>query len=287
MKFIIGEKINMTQLWQDENKIAVTKIKVAPCRVVQVKTKERDGYEAVQLGTVERKAKNIAKPQLGHCKDLGNFRYLREFRLDKIKSQDSKPELQVGDTIDAGTFVPGDAVQITAFSRGRGFQGVVKRHGFHGQDKGHGNKDQLRMSGSIGAGGPAHVFKGIRMGGRMGNEQVTIKNLRVVEVDAANGFIYINCGVPGGRHSLVLVSGPGELTLVKPAGVDKIEEAPAEEVKTEETPVEETPVVETVAEEAKPATEEVAAEAPTEEVKEEAVQPEEAKPEETKEEAQA
>lgn len=266
MKFIIGEKLDMTQIWQDDRKIAVTRVKVAPCKVTQIKTTAKDGYEAVQIGSGAKKTKNINKAQLGHFKDLGNFRYLKEFRIDNIKGKDSKPELTVGDTFDVSTFEAGDAIQATAITKGRGFQGVVKRHGFHGQDKTHGNKDQLRMPGSIGATGPAHVFKGLRMPGRMGADQVTIKNLTVAEVDTVNGILSVAGGIPGARNGLVIIAGIGELKLAsdKP---EVIEETPAEEVATIEE-------VETVKEEK--------VEAPTEEVSVKEV--EEEKAEENKEE---
>ena len=259
MKFILGEKIDMTQVWQEGRKVAVTRVKVGPCVVTQVKTPANDGYEAVQLGFGDKKAKNIAKPQLGHLKNLGNFRYLKEFRLE------SPTDLKVGDKIDATTFAVNDEVQVTGISKGKGFAGVVKRHGFHGQDKTHGNKDQLRMPGSIGAGGPAHVFKGMRMPGRMGNDQVTIKNLQVVEVLPQENILYISAGLPGARHSLVLISGEGELTLAnsqpaeaesQPVAIEELQteeqvmeakEELVEEIK-EETPVEKTKPEEAIAE---------------------------------------
>ena len=260
MKFILGEKLDMTQVWQADRKIAVTRVKVGPCVVTQVKTKAVDGYEAVQLGFGDKKAKNIRKPQLGHLKDLGNFRYLREFRLEEPTT------LKTGDQIDVSTFTAGDEVQAVGVTKGRGFQGVVKRHGFHGQDKTHGNKDQLRMPGSIGACGPAHVFKGMRMPGRMGNDQQTLPHLQVVEVRPEEGVLYISAGLPGARHSLILLSGAGELTLannqpvVEPvAEAVKVAEAvPVVAETTEETKTEETPEVAEVKAEA--TTEEVAVE---------------------------
>ncbi len=174
----------MTQIWKEDKVIPVTKIQTAPNTVVQVRTEEKDGYKAVQLGFGEKKEKNISKAQKGHMKGLGNFRYLREFRIkdEKIKK---------GDIIDVSTFNEGDTVDAIGTSKGRGFQGVVKRHGFRGTKKTHGNKDQLRMPGSIGATGPAHVFKGTRMGGRMGGDQVTTKNLEVIEKNLKNKyFVY-------------------------------------------------------------------------------------------------
>ncbi|MFH1661497.1 MAG: 50S ribosomal protein L3 [Candidatus Falkowbacteria bacterium] len=199
MKFIIGKKVNMTQVWKDGKVIAVTRVQAGPCTIVQIKNNEKDGYEAVQIGFGEKKEKNIKKPQKGHLKKLGNFRYLREFRVEA-------GELKVGDKIDVNTFESGDIINATGVSKGKGFQGVVKRHGFHGQDKTHGNKDQLRMPGSAGATGPAHVFKGMRMPGRMGVDRITTKNLEIVEVDKENNILLIKGSVPGIKNGLILIA---------------------------------------------------------------------------------
>ncbi len=139
MKFIIGTKLEMTQIWKGDNVVAVTKVQTGPCVVTQVKTMEKDGYTAVQIGYGEKKKKNIKKPQQGHLKKLGNLRYLREFQIEE-----GVVELKKGDKIDANSFAEGDKISVTGTSKGKGFQGVVKRYGFHGQDKTHGNKDQLR-----------------------------------------------------------------------------------------------------------------------------------------------
>ncbi|MCK5510756.1 50S ribosomal protein L3 [Candidatus Parcubacteria bacterium] len=216
MKFIIGKKIEMTQVWQDETVVAVTKVKAGRCVVTQVKNIEKDGYSSVQLGFGVRKEKNIKKPQKGHFKKLGNFAKVREFRL----SNEEAEKLKTGDIIDISSFVSGDKIQVTSTSKGKGFQGVVKRYGFKGTKKTHGNKDQLRMPGSIGATGPAHVFKGTRMGGRMGGDRVTIKNLEVAGVDLENNILFIKGPVSGARNSLVLVSGEGELKLVESEKVE-------------------------------------------------------------------
>ena len=225
----------MTQVWKDDKVVAVTKIAAGPCSVTQVKNNESDGYSAIQLGFGEKKEKNINKPQKGHLKNLSNFRYLREFRVENA-------DLKRGDQIDVDTFISGDKAQVTSISKGKGFQGVVKRHGFKGTKKTHGNKDQLRMPGSIGATGPAHVFKGTRMGGRMGGDQVTIKNQEIIEVDIENNLILIKGAVPGARNSLVLLAAEGELKLSEKAKIAetelKKEEPIKEEVKKEspETP---------------------------------------------------
>ena len=225
----------MTQVWKGDAVIGVTRVQAGPCLITQVKAMENDGYKAVQVGYGEKKEKNIAKPQLGHLKKAGRLagqkkkteiRYTREFRLDK-KGRNETAEVKSGDIIDVTTFEPGDVIKVTGVSKGKGFQGVVKRHGFSGQKKTHGNKDQLRMPGSIGATGPAHVFKGMRMGGHMGNAKSTTTNLEVVEIDKENNILLIKGSVPGARNSLVMIEGPGELKIVAP---DAVKETPAETV---------------------------------------------------------
>ncbi|MDD5071393.1 MAG: 50S ribosomal protein L3, partial [Patescibacteria group bacterium] len=185
MKFIIGKKLDMTQVWQGEKVVAVTRIEAGPCLIAQVKNEDKDGYNAVQLGFGKRKEKNIKKPQKGHLKKLKiNLRYLKEFKTDD-------KDLKVGDMIDVSAFSSGDTIDVIGVSKGRGFQGVVKRHGFHGHNKTHGTKDQVRMPGSIGATGPAHVFKGMRMPGRMGGDRATVKNLEIIEVDKDNNILLV------------------------------------------------------------------------------------------------
>lgn len=208
MKFISGKKLNMTQIWSGDKVVGVTPVLAGPCVITQVKIKTRDGYEALQLSYGERKAKNINKPQLGHLKNL-NIKpaHLREFRTDKAET------FKVGDVVTVGTFQSGDIINVTATSKGKGFQGVVKRHHFHGFRKTHGNKDQERMGGSIGPKGPAHVFKGMRMGGRMGGARVTTTNLEIVKVDEANNILFIKGAVPGAVNGLVLIAGSGDLQV--------------------------------------------------------------------------
>lgn len=194
MKFILGRKIEMSQVYRpDGTVVPVTLVEAGPCVVTQVKTDDRDGYAAVQLGFMPRRT--ISKPQEGHLKDLPAFSVLREFRVEK------NPELKRGDAVAAATFTPGDVIHVSGTSKGRGFQGVVKRHGFHGQKATHGHKDQLRAPGSIGAGGVQHVFKGTRMAGRMGDERITVQNLEVVEV--RGDVIAIKGAVPGARNSVI------------------------------------------------------------------------------------
>lgn len=197
MKFILGKKLEMSQVFgQDGNVIPVTLVQAGPCHVTQVKTVEKDGYAAVQVGFLP--AKKLSKPEEGHLKDLPKLQVLREFRVD------GEVSLKRGDVIDAATFQPGDVVEVSGTSKGKGFQGVVKRHGFHGHPTSHGHKDQARMPGSIGAGGVQHVLKGRRMAGRMGNEEVTVKNLKVVEV-RDGGILAVKGAVPGARNTVIAI----------------------------------------------------------------------------------
>ncbi|MBU0597570.1 50S ribosomal protein L3 [Patescibacteria group bacterium] len=206
MKFIIGKKIEMTQRFSDDGQaIPVTAIQAGPCTVTQVKTEEKEGYNAVQVGFGGKK--KLTKPLAGHLKGLSNFRYIFEFREDKPDG------LKRGDIITVSSFIAGDKVKVVGTSKGRGFQGVVKRHKFAGGKGSHGDKDQLRMPGSIGATDAARVFKGMRMAGHMGNERVTIDNQKIQEVDSENNLIFIKGAVPGPRNSIVLISAPGEIKI--------------------------------------------------------------------------
>jgi len=207
MKFLLGKKLAMTQIFRDDKVIPVTLIESGPNFVIQIKTKEKDGYVAVQLGFGVKKEKNIKKPQRGHLKkisnlksQISNLRYLKEFRVENS-------ELKVGDEIKPDIFAPGDKVNVIAVSKGKGFQGVVKRHGFHGGPKSHGQKDRHRAPGSIGASWPQHVIKGMKMAGRMGGDKVTVKNLEVVEVDKENNLIAIKGAIPGRKGTLVIMRG--------------------------------------------------------------------------------
>lgn len=230
----------MTQVWANDKVWAVTPVAAGPCVVTQVKTAATDKYSALQLAYGIRKEKNIKKPQLGHFKKAGvSPMHVREFRTE------GDVAVNVGDKVTAGTFAAGDIVAVTGTSKGRGFQGVVKRYHFAGGRKSHGNKDQLRMPGSVGAKGPAHIFKGMRMGGRMGNERVTVSNLEIASVDLENNIIYIKGALPGAVDGLLLIKGQGELTVnIAPAAEEVVvseaaaEETSAETVVTEETPAE-------------------------------------------------
>ena len=196
---IIGKKLGMTQVFQEDGKVeAITAIEAGPCTVVQVKTEAKDGYQAVQLGFGE--AKRLKSPQRGHLKVTGEFRYLREFRIDETK------EVEVGQKIDVSQFQSGDLVDVTGVSKGKGFAGVVKRHHFAGGPKTHGQSDRHRAPGSIGAGtSPGRVLKGQRMPGQMGNQQATVRNLEVFKADPARNLLLIKGAVPGGRNGLLLI----------------------------------------------------------------------------------
>lgn len=196
MKFLIGTKKGMTQIYDEEGRVfPVTVVSAVKNAVTQVKTPDTDGYVAVQVGYGERKEKNVNKAQLSK----GLFHRFKEFRFDEAG------ELAVGTEIKPDTFEEGDTVTVSAVSKGKGFQGGVKRHGFHGGPRTHGQKHSEREVGSIGATGPARVLKGRKMPGRMGGNRVTTKNLKVVKVDNEKGEIYIKGAVPGRRGTYVEV----------------------------------------------------------------------------------
>ena len=196
---ILGRKLGMTLIFEENGTaVPVTAIEAGPCIVVQVKTQERDGYQAVQLGFGSRKRLN--SPQKGHMKGLGQFRYLREFRVDDLQAW------EVGKKVGCEIFQRGDYVHVSGASKGRGFAGVMKRHGFHGGPKTHGQSDRARAPGSIGAGtDPGRVIKGMKMAGHMGTGQVTVKNLRVIDSNPASGIIMVKGAVPGNEGELVRI----------------------------------------------------------------------------------
>jgi large subunit ribosomal protein L3 len=197
MKFIIGRKLNMTQIYGATGEATpVTAVVVRGNVVTQVRSKDVDGYEAVQIGEGTRNAGRIAKPQKGQWKDLGSFASVKEFRVDA-------PALKVGDKIELSQFQPGDVVAVSAISKGKGFQGVVKRHGFHGGPRTHGQKHSEREPGSIGGGLRNRVPVGMRMAGRMGSDRITVTNLKVVHVDQAESILYVSGAIPGRRGTLV------------------------------------------------------------------------------------
>ena len=195
MEYLIGRKIGMTQRFlADGTAVTVTGIQAGPCKVTAVKTLKKDGYASVQIGFNEKK--KLSKPEKGHLKDLPTYACLHEFPA-KAK------EVQKGDELLITQFAVGDLLDATGISKGKGFQGVVKRHHFGGSKKTHGNKDQLRMPGSVGSTGPAHIFKGMRMAGHMGNGTVTIKNLEVIEVAPAEGILLVKGAIPGPNNGVV------------------------------------------------------------------------------------
>ncbi len=200
---IIGKKLGMAQIFRDNGKVeAVTAIEAGPCAVVQVKTMAREGYNALQLGFGQ--AKRLSSPQRGHLKDLGQFRYLREFKTDDIDG------VQVGDRIDVGLFQAGDLVDVTGVSKGKGFAGVVKRHGFSGGPKTHGQSDRHRHPGSIGATtSPGRVLKGTLMAGHMGNQRVTVRKLEVFQTDPERNLLLVRGAVPGASNGLLLIRKSG------------------------------------------------------------------------------
>jgi large subunit ribosomal protein L3 len=200
MKFILGTKVSMSQVFDAEGNVhPVTVVAVGPLTVTQLKTPEVDGYSAVQVGYGTRHEKNISKAVLGHTKGLGHFRGLKEFPV-------SNPEAKVGDKIDVSIFQEGDVVEVSGISKGKGFQGVVKRHGFHGGPRTHGQKHSEREPGSISGGLRTGTRKGMRMAGRMGADRVTVKNLKVVQVDAERGQILISGAIPGRRGTLIEIT---------------------------------------------------------------------------------
>ncbi len=200
MKFTLGTKQNMTQVFDEEGNVyPVTVIKTGPVVVTQIKTKERDGYEAIQIGFGTKSSKRISKPMKGHLKDMGNFSTLKEIQI-------SAADLKVGDTVE-NNLESGDKVVVSAITKAKGFQGVVKRHGFKGGPRSHGQKHSEREPGSIGTAGYQRVFKARRMAGRMGGDRVSVKNLLVVDFDKTTGEILIRGAVPGRRGTLVEING--------------------------------------------------------------------------------
>jgi large subunit ribosomal protein L3 len=204
MKYLLATKEEMTQYFSPDGKcVAATLLTAGPVTVTALKTKERDGYRAVQLGFGTQLPKRVNKPQLGALKELGVFKYLREYRP---KTEAAIGEVKVGDKVTVEAFAPGDDIVITGTSKGKGFQGVVKRHGFHGGDRTHGQKHSEREPGSIGATGPQKVLKGTRMAGRMGGDTVTIKGLKVLAVDPTNNLLLVSGAIPGRRGTLIEIS---------------------------------------------------------------------------------
>ncbi|MDZ7288830.1 MAG: 50S ribosomal protein L3 [candidate division KSB1 bacterium] len=204
MSGLIGRKLGMTRIFDEKgNDVQVSVIQTGPCYVTEIRTKEKHGYDALQLGFEEKRDKSVKKPERGHYLKAGvkPMQYVREFRTFDIS------QYKLGDMVKADIFQVGDKVKVTGISKGKGFQGVVKRHHFGGGPVTHGESDRTRAPGSLGGSSyPSRVLKGLRMAGRMGNERVTVRNLKVVRVDVENNIVMVRGGIPGPRNSVVLVS---------------------------------------------------------------------------------
>lgn len=198
---IIGKKIGMTQVFRDDGKAeAVTAIEAGPCTVAQVKTIDKEGYNAAKLGFGAIQKPKASRKGRAKKKEPTRFKHLREFRLDDVG------DIEVGQTVDVSLFKAGDVVNVTGISKGKGFAGTVKRHHFRGGPKTHGQSDRHRAPGSIGATTtPGRVFKGMRMAGHMGSQRVTVRNLEVFEADSARNLLLLKGAVPGTRNSLLLI----------------------------------------------------------------------------------
>ena len=200
---IIGRKIGMTQIFlEDGSAVPATVIEAGPCKVVQKKTKEKDGYDAIQLGFLPKNEKRVNKPLSGHFKKAGtgSFTLLREFRMEDVGG------VELGQEVTLNLFKPGDVVDVTGLSKGRGFAGVIKRHGFHGFPASRGTHEYFRHGGAVGMHSyPARVFKGMKMPGHYGNERVTVQNIRVIDIKEDQNLILLQGGIPGARHGFVFI----------------------------------------------------------------------------------
>jgi len=230
VKGILGRKLGMTQVWDADNRvIPVTVIQAGPCRVVQLKTPERDGYSAVQLAFGSTKEQRLNRPELGHLQKngAGPTRHLAEVRVDDLSPY------AVGQVIHADVFAAGERVDVTGISKGKGFAGTMQRHNFKGQGASHGNHKKHRAPGSVGAcATPARVFKGMRMAGQHGNVRTTTLNLEVIEGDAERGLLLVKGSVPGPNGGLVLIRNAAKGPAVAPpdlGGTSTTRSAPAEE----------------------------------------------------------
>jgi large subunit ribosomal protein L3 len=203
MPGLIGKKIGMTSVFSAEGKnVPCTVIEAGPCIVTQVKTKETDGYEAVKIAYGEKKEKSTTQPMMGHFKKAGTTPKAKLVELDKFEQ-----ELKLGDVVTVDLFSENTFVDVTGFSKGKGFQGVVKRHGFAGVgDKTHGQHNRLRAPGSVGASSyPSRVFKGMRMAGRTGGDRVMVENLKVIKVIPENNLLLVKGSVPGANGSYLII----------------------------------------------------------------------------------
>ena len=218
MKAIIGKKVGMSQIFDENGKvIPVTVIEAGPCTVVQKKTSEKEGYESVQLGFEDVPERKLTKPEMGHLSKAGVApkKYLREFNLENAA------ELNIGDIVKADTFKAGDFVDVTGISKGHGYQGVIKRHGAHRLKETHGSGPVHRHAGSMGSStDPSRIFKGKIGAGHMGVDQVTVQNLSVVKVDPELNMLVVCGAVPGPKGGLVTIKSTVKVHKVKQAGAD-------------------------------------------------------------------
>ncbi len=200
---IIAKKLGMTQVFlEDGSVVPVTVVEASPCAVIQKKTKERDGYDALQLGFLQKNSRKVNKPLSGHFKKagVGPYYYLKEFRVEKTEG------FELGQEVTLNLFKPGDVVDVIGLSKGKGFAGVVKRHGFHGSPGSHGTHEYFRHGGSVGQNSfPHHTFKGLRMPGHYGNHRITLQNIKVLDVKEDQNLILLKGGVPGARHGWLFI----------------------------------------------------------------------------------
>jgi len=204
MPGLIGKKIGMTSLFDENGKnIACTVIEAGPCVVTQLKTTDTDGYNAIQIAYGDKSEKNIAQPQVGHFKKAGTTPKSEVIEIDSLNE-----EVKLGDEIAVDIFIEGEFVDVSGTSKGKGFQGVVKRHGFGGVGQAtHGQHNRLRAPGSIGAGSdPSRVFKGMRMAGRTGGSKVMVENLQILKVDKEKNLLVVSGSVPGAKNSYVIIT---------------------------------------------------------------------------------
>jgi large subunit ribosomal protein L3 len=201
---LIGKKIGMTQVFDEHGKVTpVSVIQAGPCAIIQKKTIEKEGYRGIQLGFIEMKENKVNKPQMGHFKKHGTkpYRYIKEFRIENDYVLDE------GDILDVSMFQENELIKVIGTSKGKGFTGVMKRHGFRGFQSSHGVHESFRGPGSIGqCATPGRVFKGLKMAGHKGVDRVTVKNLKVVKVDLENNLLLVKGAIPGHRNSLVLLN---------------------------------------------------------------------------------
>ena len=202
---LIGKKIGMTQLYADDGSVfPTTVVQAGPCTVTQIKTSDIDGYDAIQIGYLDKKEKNTTKSLLGHFKrsSCSPKKILKEFRIEnKIEN------LKEGNMVSVNQFDTGDLITVSGFSKGKGFAGHMKRHGFGGGRASHGKNSVMRKSGSVGAGtSPGKVWKGTRMAGRMGNDKVTVKNLEIIKMDSEKNLLFVSGSVPGSNNNLLCIS---------------------------------------------------------------------------------